>query len=131
MGWGRNLMAPALLFYILHQMARMLRILKEPRTHRWPRMLMILVMLAEARESGTLRKGSRSTPKRKWGRQGWVRDLAAPAFLFYILRRMAQGANIISHVKNQGQQGRSARKRIKSILNFVLIFQLSMVAHPP
>ena len=54
-----DLAAPAFLFYILRQTARMLRILMEPRTHRQPKILMILVMLAEAKEPGTLRKGSR------------------------------------------------------------------------
>ena len=56
MGWVRDLVAPAFLFYILRQMARMLRILRESRTHRWPRILMILVMLAEANEPGPLRQ---------------------------------------------------------------------------
>ena len=37
---------PAFLFYILHQMARLFRILREPRTHRWSRTLIILVLLA-------------------------------------------------------------------------------------
>ena len=55
----RDQVAPAFLFYMLHQTARMLRILMEPRTHRWPKILIILVLLAEAKEPGTLRKGSR------------------------------------------------------------------------
>ena len=54
MGWVRDLVAPAFLFYILHQMVRMLRILKEPRTQRLPRILMISVMLTKAKEPGTL-----------------------------------------------------------------------------
>ena len=58
MGWVRDLVASAFLFNILHHMARMLRILRVPRTNRWPGILMILVMLAEANEPVTLRKGS-------------------------------------------------------------------------
>ena len=55
-GWVRDLVAPAFLFYILRQKARILRILNESRTHRWPRILMILVMLAKANEPGTSRQ---------------------------------------------------------------------------